>query len=100
MSASTASSAGRFAWMSEISAYRITAAPRMVIDARQAQSRRFAAVAAHNDSRLGTRALKFLGASHVARHLTARHRLEAKAWEVVLGRRGQEVECTKPGRFC
>src|SRR6187551_2558642 len=81
MCARTAFSAGRLAWMSEISAYFINPLTRFVSSA-----------AAHDDSRIRTRASKFRGCLHRFRDRCARGRPKAESREVFLGCCGEQIE--------
>src|SRR5215218_111123 len=84
MSASTASSAGRFAWMSETSAMRMTRSAR--------RRRRDVARTTHHRRRRGTRLAELRRLAHVGGHLVARDRPEAEAREVPVGGGREQVE--------
>ena len=85
MSASTASSAGRFAWMSEISAYRISA------PASPGARHITVADAGH--------APELAGRANRVGHRVARRLREAEAREVALRRRRQQIERVNAARL-
>ena len=85
MSASTASSAGRFAWMSEMSAYRTSA--------RRASGRHMTVADA------GHALTELLRLPHGRRHRFARRLHEAEAREVALGRRREQIQRADPLRL-
>src|SRR5689334_2637731 len=84
MSASTASSAGRFAWMSEMRAYRISA---------------YAEAKRHHRSTRGACGMKLLRRLDLFRHVAAFDFRESETREIMLGRRRQQIERIEAARL-
>src|SRR5690349_12025201 len=89
MSARTASSAGRLAWMSEMSAYFIL----------KLCCRRVVELERHHSCRRRTRRTEFLGRLHFVRHRFARDTRKAETREIRFGCRRQQIQREEPFRL-